>query len=52
MDLVKVLQPFFDFFARYCNVTLTLGGVSFSVGSVFIWCIFATLLIALLRRLA
>lgn len=51
MDLVNVLQPFFDFFVRYCDITLTMGGVSFTVGSVFIWCIFATLLIVLMKRL-
>lgn len=52
MDLVNVLQPFFDFFVEFCNVTLTLGGVSFSVGTVFVWCIFATVLIGLLKGLA
>lgn len=52
MDLIDVLQPFFDFFMKYCNVTLTLGGYSFSVGSVFLWCIFAVLLITFLKRMA
>lgn len=52
MDLVKVLQPFFKFFETYCNIQVTLAGVSFSVGSIFVWCILATVLIVFLKGLA
>lgn len=52
MDLITVLKPFFDFFVRFCNVSITLGGYSFSVGALFMWCIIATILIGFVKGLA
>lgn len=52
MDLITVLKPFFDFFVRFCGTTVSLGGYSFTVGTVFLWCIIATILIVFLKGLA
>lgn len=52
MDLITVLKPVFDFFVKFCGVTLTLGGYTFTVGTVFIWCFIASILIGFVRGLA
>lgn len=52
MDLVSVLKPFFDFFVTFCNVSITLGGFSFSVGALFMWCFLGSILIGFIRGLA
>lgn len=52
MDLLDVLQPFFDYIARFCAVTLTFGGFTFSVGALFLWCALATIVIGFLKGLA
>lgn len=52
MDLLEVLQPFFDFFVKFCAVNITLGGFSFTVGALFIWCILACILIGFVKGLA
>ena len=52
MDLIEVMKPFWSFLEKFFGVTITLGGFSFSVGSFFMWCILATLLIWFLKGLA
>lgn len=52
MDVLNVLKPFFAFFENYCRIRLTFGGASFTIGSLFLWCILATILITFLRGLA
>lgn len=52
MDLIIVLKPFFDFFVTFCGTQITLGGFSFSVGALFIWCFLATILIGFMKGLA
>lgn len=52
MDLISVLKPFFDFFVKFCDTSLSLGGYTFTVGSVFIWSIVAGILISFVKGLA
>lgn len=52
MDLLDVFKPIVDFFVYYCSIILTVGGLSFSVGSLFIWCGLVALIWNFIRRLA
>lgn len=52
MDLISVLTPFFNFFERYCATVITIGGFSFTIGALFLWCILAVLVINFIRGLA
>lgn len=52
MDLINVLQPFFDFFLEFCAVEITLGGFSFTVGALFIWCILVGIVINFMKGLS
>ena len=52
MDLVIVLQPFFEFLGRFFGTSMVLGGYTFSIGSFFIWCVLLIVVIAFLKGLA
>lgn len=52
MDVLYVFRPVVDFFIRYCSVVVTVGGFSFTVGSMFIWCGVVVIVWSFIRRLA
>lgn len=52
MDILNVLQPVWDFFVTYCSTVISIGGYSFTVGALFVWCILASILIGFFRGLA
>lgn len=52
MDFGEVFRIVGQFFINYCNITVTMFGVSFSIGTLFLWCAVAVILIAFIRGLA
>lgn len=52
MDLMKLFNPLIDFFVELCAVEITMGGVKFTVGALWIWCAIASVIIAFIRGLA
>ena len=52
MDLLEVLKPFFDFLIEYLNIQLTVGGFSFTIGALFLWCALVLVVIWFLKGLA
>ena len=52
MDLLTVMQPFWDFLAYFFSVNVTLGGYTFTVGAFFMWCVLAVILIGFVKGLA
>lgn len=52
MDIVEVFEPLWSFFVKFCNVQMTLGGYTFSVGALFVWCVLASILICFVKGLA
>lgn len=46
MDLLNVMQPFFDFLYRFFSIRVTLGGYSFTVGALWLWVIIGCFVIA------
>lgn len=52
MDLMKLFNPLIDFFMEMCAVEITMGGVEFTLGALWIWCAIACVLIGFIRGLA
>lgn len=51
MDFGEVFRMVGQFFIYYCSITVTIFGQSFTVGTIFIWCAIALLLINFIRGL-
>lgn len=52
MDLLDLYKMIGSCFIKLCNVHFTVGGLDFTVGSVFLFCLVASLIIWFLRGLA
>lgn len=52
MDFGDVFRIVGRFFIDYCNIAITVFGYTFTVGSLFIWCAVALVLVAFVRGLA
>lgn len=51
MDFGSVFRIIGRFFIDYCSIPVTLFGSSFTVGSLFLWCAVAVVLIMFFRGL-
>ena len=49
MDFADIFKIVVSFFIKVCNVHCTFAGIDFTVGSVFVWCILASIFIGILR---
>lgn len=52
MDFGDVFRMVGQFFIYYCGTPVTIFDTTFTVGTLFLWCAIATVLIAFIRGLA
>lgn len=52
MDFGEVFRIVGQFFINYCGITISVFGISFTVGSLFLWCAVAIVLVTFIRGLA
>lgn len=52
MDIVKVLQPFYSWLLDYFSISVTVGGYSFTVGALYMWCMLFIIVVGVLKGLA
>lgn len=51
MDFGNVFRIVGQFFIDYCSITVSMFGVSFTVGALFMWCALALILIGFVKGL-
>lgn len=49
MDFGEVFRIVGQFFINYCGITVSVFGISFTIGSLFIWCAVALILVVFIR---
>lgn len=49
MDFADVFKEVAVFFIHMCSVHVTFGGISFTVGALFLWCAIAVVLVGFIR---
>lgn len=52
VDIVEILKPLFDFLAYYFEIPIVLGGYTFTIGALFMWCILVVIMIGFVKGLA
>lgn len=52
MDFALVMRELGDFFVRYCSIEVVFNGLRFTVGSVYLFCAFALVIIYFLKGMS
>lgn len=52
MDFALVMRELVEFFVEYCSTEIVFNGYRFTVGSLYVFCAFALVIIAFLKGMS